>query len=180
MARARRGQDLQASTKGTCRGREPRCQANLRNQAGDSRPAPLDRENRRHRRRCTTDRVQPAAFRRDEHGDGSRAERGVPRGGRGHWHIFRIITAVWGVGFLLEAALRVAIVYNTSTGTALSLSKVMPYIWVGIFMAWTVAYGRYQGNKGQRVMAAAAAVKGPGTSDAGPQPADITKGADQA
>ena len=65
----------------------------------------------------------------------------------GFRHIFRIITAVWGIGFLLEAALRVAIVYNTSTSTALSLSKVMPYVWVGIFMAWTVAYGRYQGRK---------------------------------
>ena len=86
----------------------------------------------------------------------------------GFRHIFRIITAVWGVGFLLEAALRVAIVYNTSTGTALSLSKVTPYIWVGIFVAWTVAYGRYQGKKGQRMMAAAAA-GGPGTSDADPQ-----------
>ena len=100
----------------------------------------------------------------------------------GFRHIFRIITAVWGVGFLLEAALRVAIVYNTSTGTALSLSKVMPYIWVGIFVAWTVAYGRYQGKKGGRMMAAAAAaaVEGPGTSDADPQPADVTKAADQA
>jgi len=103
----------------------------------------------------------------------------------GFRRIFRIITAVWGVGFLLEAALRVAIVYNTSTSTALSLSKVTPYVWVGIFVAWTVAYGRYQGRKGQRMMAAAAAegpgtVEGPGTSDADPQPADITKTAGQA
>jgi len=62
-------------------------------------------------------------------------------------HVFRVITVVWGVGFLLEAALRVAIVYNTSTGTALSFSKVMPYIWVGVFVAWTVAYGRYRGRR---------------------------------
>lgn len=96
----------------------------------------------------------------------------------GFRHIFRIITAVWGVGFLLEAALRVAIVYNTSPGTALSLSKVTPYIWIGIFVAWTVAYGRYQRKKGQRMMAAAS-VEGPGTSDADPQPADITKTADR-
>jgi len=100
---------------------------------------------------------------------------------QGFQRIFRIITAVWGVGFLLEAALRVAIVYNTSTSTALSLSKVMPYIWVGIFVAWTVGYGRYQEKKGERMMAAAAAaVAGPGTSDADPQPADIMKTADQA
>ena len=56
----------------------------------------------------------------------------------------------------------------------------MPFIWAGIFMAWTVAYGRYQGKKGKRMMAAAAAAEGPGTSDAGPQPADITKTAGQA
>jgi intracellular septation protein A len=99
----------------------------------------------------------------------------------GFRHIFRIITAVWGVGFLLEAGLRVAIVYNTSTDTALALSKVTPYIWTGIFVAWTVAYGKYQGKKGRRIMAAtAAAVEGPGTSDADPRPADITKTADQA
>jgi hypothetical protein len=81
----------------------------------------------------------------------------------GFRRIFRIITAVWGVGFLLEAALRVAIVYNTSTSTALSLSKVRPYAWVGIFVAWTVAYGRHQGKKGRRMMAAVAAAEGPGT-----------------
>ena len=60
----------------------------------------------------------------------------------------------------------------------------MPFIWAGIFMAWTVAYGRYQGKKGKRMMAAAAAAaaaaEGPGTSDAGPQPTDITKTAGQA
>lgn len=98
----------------------------------------------------------------------------------GFRRIFRVITAVWGVGFLLEAALRVIIVYNTSTATALSLSKVTPYIWIGIFVAWTVAYGRYQGKKGQRMMAAAAAAEGPDTSNAGPQPAHITNTADQA
>jgi intracellular septation protein A len=74
----------------------------------------------------------------------------------GFRHIFRIITAVWGVGFLLEAALRVVIVYNTSTGTALSLSKVTPYIWIAVFMAWTIGYGKYHEKKGRRMMAATA------------------------
>jgi len=116
-----------------------------------------------------------------------RVLRGVHRPGYGQGRrddfrrIFRVITAVWGVGFLLEAALRVAIVYNTSPGTALSLSKVTPYIWVAIFVTWTVAYGRYQQKKGQRMMAAAAAAAAagaaaaatgePGTNGADPQPA---------
>jgi hypothetical protein len=99
----------------------------------------------------------------------------------GFRHVFRIITAVWGVGFLLEAALRVAIVYSTSTGTALALSKVMPYAWIAIFVAWTVAYGRYQEKKGRRMMAAAtASIEDPGTSDTDPRPAGITKTAGQA
>ena len=87
----------------------------------------------------------------------------------GFRRIFRVITAVWGVGFLLEAALRVVIVYNTSTSTALSLSKVTPYIWIAVFVAWTVSYGKYQGKKGQRAMATAAAATGAPTGAAAEQ-----------
>jgi intracellular septation protein A len=81
--------------------------------------------------------------------------------------IFRTITIVWGVGFLLEAALRVVIVYNTSTGTAMATSKVTPYIWIAGLMAWTVAYGRYRKRKGEREDAAAAMPQ-PGSVNAEP------------
>ena len=64
--------------------------------------------------------------------------------------IFRIITAVWGTGFLVEAALRVIIVENTSTGTALAISKVMPFVFAGVLSVWTVAYGAYQKKMGER------------------------------
>jgi len=73
----------------------------------------------------------------------------------GFRRIFRIITVVWGCGFLVEAALRVLIVYSTSTGTALTLSKITPYVFVVIFSAWTIFYGRYQRRKGERMAAAA-------------------------
>ena len=85
-------------------------------------------------------------------------------------HIFRVITTVWGVGFLLEAALRVAIVYGTSTGTALASSKVTPFIWVAGLSAWTVAYGARQKKKGERL--AAASEVPPIGGAAQPQPAD--------
>ena len=65
-------------------------------------------------------------------------------------HIFRVITAVWGGGFLLEAALRVVVVYNTSTGTALATSKVTPFVWAAVLTGWTVAYGTHQKKKGDR------------------------------
>src|ERR1019366_2093984 len=40
---------------------------------------------------------------------------------------FRVMTAVWGVAYLAEAAARVVIVETTTTATALTVSKVMPY-----------------------------------------------------
>lgn len=69
-------------------------------------------------------------------------------------HIFRVITAVWGVGFLVEAALRVLIVYGTSTGTALASSKVTPLVWAAGLSVWTAAYGARQKRKGERLAAA--------------------------
>jgi hypothetical protein len=80
--------------------------------------------------------------------------------------VFRVITAVWGIGFLLEAATRVVIVYDTSTGTALASSKVTPFVWVAVLSAWTVAYGARQKRKGER-MAAASEI--PGTSSTDPR-----------
>ncbi len=73
----------------------------------------------------------------------------------GYRHVLRVITAVWGVGFLLEAALRIVIVYNTSTGTALASSKATPFIWAAALSAWTLGYGRRQRKKGERQAAAA-------------------------
>ena len=70
---------------------------------------------------------------------------------------FRVITAVWGAGYVAEAAARVAIVQNTSTGTALAVSKVLPYAVAAMLAAWTVGYGRYHKRKGERLAAAAAA-----------------------
>jgi hypothetical protein len=71
----------------------------------------------------------------------------------GYRRVFRVITAVWGVAFLIEAALRVAIVYNTSAGTALAISKITPFVFVAIMSAWTIAYGARQKKKGERMAA---------------------------
>lgn len=74
---------------------------------------------------------------------------------QGYRRVFRIITAVWGVAFLLEAALRLVIIYNTSTGTALASSRITPFLFAAIMSGWTVAYGTRQRKKGERMMAAA-------------------------
>lgn len=82
----------------------------------------------------------------------------------GYRRIFRVITVVWGVALLLEAALRVVIVYNTSTGTALVISKATPFVFLGILSAWTVAYGTYHRKKGERMAAAGEARESPARS----------------
>ena len=72
---------------------------------------------------------------------------------------FVIITVVWGSSYLAEAAARVAIVQNASAGTALAVSKVLPYAVAGVLIAWTVGYGRLQKRKGERLAAAFAAAE---------------------
>jgi hypothetical protein len=54
---------------------------------------------------------------------------------------------MWGVGYLVEAGVRVAIVENTSAGTALVASKFLPYVSAAILAGWTAAYARYQWRK---------------------------------
>jgi hypothetical protein len=71
--------------------------------------------------------------------------------------IFKVITIVWGVSYLVEAAARVIIVQKTTPGTALAISRVMPYAVAGVLFAWTLGYGRYQKYRGERQAAAAAA-----------------------
>jgi hypothetical protein len=92
----------------------------------------------------------------------------------GYRQVFRVITAAWGVAFIAEAAARIVIIYNTSTGTALAISRVMPWLIVGLMSAWTVAYGTYRRKKGERLAAAAGA--GQATVEAAAAPANHASG----
>jgi hypothetical protein len=96
----------------------------------------------------------------------------------GYRRVLRVITAVWGIGFLLEAALQVVIVYNTSTRTALASSKVTPFLWAAILSAWTVAYGAHHKKNGERLAAAAATSEIPGPSHTYPLSPETTKATD--
>src|SRR6266576_3473339 len=75
----------------------------------------------------------------------------------GFRHTFRLFTVVWGVTYLAEAAARVIIVETTSTGTALTVSKVMPYFVCAALAAWMFAYGRHARREGERLAAEAQA-----------------------
>ena len=75
----------------------------------------------------------------------------------GFRHAFKVVTVVWGVAYLFEAAARVVIVESTSTGNALAISKVMPFVIGGVLATWNVAYARQSRRKGERLGVEAAA-----------------------
>jgi hypothetical protein len=75
----------------------------------------------------------------------------------GFRHTFRLFTVVWGITYLAEAAARVIIVETTSTGTALTVSKVMPYMVGAALAAWMFGYGRHARREGERLAAEARA-----------------------
>jgi hypothetical protein len=75
----------------------------------------------------------------------------------GFRHVFWLFTVVWGLAYLAEAAARIVIVETTSTGTALALSKVMPYAVAGVLVGWMFLYGRHARRQGERMAAAAEA-----------------------
>ena len=67
---------------------------------------------------------------------------------------FRMITVAWGAGYLVEAAIRVAIVVTTSTGIALVCSKLIPYVFAVVLSAWTLVYGEHEKKKAERLASA--------------------------
>jgi hypothetical protein len=75
----------------------------------------------------------------------------------GFRHAFRLFTVVWGVAYLAEAAARVVVVELTTTATALTVSKAMPYVVAACLACWMTAYGRRTKREGERLAAAAPA-----------------------
>ena len=83
----------------------------------------------------------------------------------GFRHVFRLFTIVWGVTYLAEAVARVVIVETTSTATALTITKVMPYAVAAALVGWMVAYGRHARRRGEQLAATEeAAEKGSATA----------------
>jgi hypothetical protein len=69
---------------------------------------------------------------------------------------FRMITVAWGIAYLVEAGIRVAIVVTTSTGIALVCSKLIPYVFAVVLSTWTLVYGEHEKKKAERLASASA------------------------
>jgi hypothetical protein len=64
----------------------------------------------------------------------------------------RVMTAVWGIGLLVEALGRIAIVYGgASLDLAAALSPVLTAVVLIALMSWTAGYGRRAGEARRQI-----------------------------
>jgi len=64
-------------------------------------------------------------------------------------HVQRVMTAVWGIGFVLEAAVRGALVFALSVSVFLVVSPLMVYAVLFGLIFWTIRYGRTMARRGR-------------------------------
>ena len=62
---------------------------------------------------------------------------------------FQVITAAWGVAYLIEVAARLVVVETTSTGIALLFSKLVPYAFAVGLSVWTLVYAEHEKKKAE-------------------------------
>ncbi|MFD7625212.1 VC0807 family protein [Streptomyces sp. NPDC059851] len=70
-----------------------------------------------------------------------------------------VMTTVWGVAYLAEAGVRIALAYVLSTDTMVVLSPILIYGVLGALALWTALYGKRSKAQGERRAAAAAATR---------------------
>ncbi|MFD5466044.1 VC0807 family protein [Kitasatospora sp. NPDC127059] len=69
----------------------------------------------------------------------------------------RNLTVVWGIAFILEAALRIVLVYTLSHGTVVTINSILPFAVLGGLIYFTITYAKRASARGRAAAAAAAA-----------------------
>lgn len=62
-------------------------------------------------------------------------------------YVMRLMTFVWGILLLLEAAVRTIMVYQLSIAEFLAYSNLVLYGFVGVAIAWTVIYRKHSAKR---------------------------------
>jgi intracellular septation protein A len=69
----------------------------------------------------------------------------------------RNLTIGWGVGFLMEAAIRLVCVYTLSNSQVVTVNSILPYAFTGGLVLWTITYARRSQARGAAAARAAQA-----------------------
>ncbi|MEU4091635.1 VC0807 family protein [Streptomyces sp. NPDC026673] len=91
--------------------------------------------------------------------DGSKEDAEVYNGMwryEGFRRTLRVMTTVWGLGYVIEALTRIGLSYTLSTATMVTLNSVLSYAVLGALVVWTIRYGRRAAARGREQEAAAA------------------------
>lgn len=72
-------------------------------------------------------------------------------------HAFRVTTVVWGLSYLIEAALHLVIIELASTDVAKATSKVMPLVFTAVVIGWNISYAKRGQRRGELAETAARA-----------------------
>ncbi|MFG2893381.1 VC0807 family protein [Streptomyces sp. NPDC048248] len=70
-----------------------------------------------------------------------------------------VMTSVWGVAYLAEAGVRIALAYVVDTGAMVVISPAMAYGVLGLLSVWTALYAKRSQAAGERRAAQAAAAE---------------------
>jgi hypothetical protein len=70
-------------------------------------------------------------------------------------HVLRVITVVWGLGLLTEAAVRVVLALVAPAPVVLAVGQVMAYAVIAVLLLWSFSYGRSAQRRGEALRAQA-------------------------
>ncbi len=76
-------------------------------------------------------------------------------------HVFRVLTAVWGIGWLVEVGLKVLIVFSLPIPQALVVGPLESGAFTIVLVLWTLRYTRAARRRGEARRAAAAGGSAP-------------------
>lgn len=66
----------------------------------------------------------------------------------GFRRMMSVMTAVWGVGFVIETTIRSILVFSMPVGRFLIVGPIVGYGTIGLLMLWTFLYGRAADKRG--------------------------------
>jgi hypothetical protein len=69
--------------------------------------------------------------------------------------VFVVLTIVWGVAYVMQAAISATIIEVTSTDRAFVINKILPYLFLAALGAWTFLYGVRAKRRGEAAAARA-------------------------
>ena len=72
--------------------------------------------------------------------DGTKLDRGYDRYPEARFY-WRMVTAVWGIAYVAEAAVLYVVIESASTGAALTFSRTVPWLVFGLLLAWMFWWG---------------------------------------